>query len=274
MSWERLAVATVSPSIGQLSPIGVARGAYTEITEIVAPDSAAEGERVDVTVKVKNIDTYWDHVIACVAVVDGLRFIDEVVIIPSGGTYSYSGAFLMGGGNVTIYAYTYYPEPYAVPTEWILDDQAQKAVSLAAPPEVYAGTIIGIELEHNGIQEGIPVYNIPQGQTARVHVWGRNDMATTQRLGIHWLVYDPDGILVQDYEDWSTLYYRQGTDHQFIGGRFNLAKPGTYTINIALSMNPSDPEIVDSYYGNLCTVAAAVPEPAFRGFGVTEYITA
>ncbi len=257
MTWERLAVATVSPSIGQLSPIGVARGAYTEITEIVAPDSAAEGERVDVTVKVKNIDTYWDHVIACVAVVDGLRFIDEVVIIPSGGTYSYSGAFLMGGGNVTIYAYTYYPEPYAVPTVWIEDDRAQKDVALA---EVYAGTIIGIELEHNGAQEGLPVYNIPQGQTARVHVWGRNDMATVQRLGIHWLVRDPDGILVEDYEDWSTLYYRQGADHEFLSERrFNLDKPGTYTINIALSMNPADPEIVDSYYGTLCAVAAEAP---------------
>ncbi|MBA7684449.1 hypothetical protein ES703_92844 [subsurface metagenome] len=98
-------------------------------------------------------------------------------------------------------------------------------------------------------------------------------MAATQRLGIHWLVYDPDGILVEDYEDWSLLYYRQGADHEFIGGRFNLNKVGTYTINIALSMNPSDPEIVDDYSGILCAVAAAVPEPEFRGFGLTEYIT-
>ena len=110
-------------------------GTYTDIVEIVAPDSAAQGERVDVTVKVKNIDPYWDHVIACVAVVDSLRFIDEAVAIPSGGTFSYSGAFLMAGRDVTIYAYSYYPKPYAVPTEWILDDQAQKDVLLAALPE-------------------------------------------------------------------------------------------------------------------------------------------
>ncbi|GAI25686.1 unnamed protein product, partial [marine sediment metagenome] len=106
----------------------------------------------------------------------------------------------------------------------------------------------------------LPVYNIPQGQTARVHVWGRNDMATTQKLGIHWLVRDPDRKVVEDYEDWSLLYYRQGADHEFISKRrFNLDKPGTYTINIALSMNRADPEIVDSYYGNLCTVAAVAP---------------
>jgi len=68
--------------------------------------------------------------------------------------------------------------------------------------------------------------------------------------------------VVEDYEDWSLLYYRQGADHEFISERrFNLAKPGTYTINVALSMNPADPEIVDTYYGTLCTVAAVAPPP-------------
>ncbi|GAJ09204.1 unnamed protein product, partial [marine sediment metagenome] len=142
--------------------------------------------------------------------------------------------------------------------EWIEDDRAQKDIALA---EVYAGTIIGIELEHDGIQEGLPVYNIPQGQTARVHVWGRNDMATVQKLGIHWIVRDPDREVVEDYEDWSFLGYRQGADHKFSGGYHKLDKPGTYTINIALSMNPADAKIVDSHYGNLCTVAAVVPPP-------------
>ena len=106
--------------------IQLGAGTHTDIVEIVAPDSAAQGERVDVTVKVKNIDTYWDHVIACVAIVDGLRFIDEAVIIRSGETYPYSGAFLMAGGDVTIYAYTYYPRD----TEWILDDTAQVDIKL------------------------------------------------------------------------------------------------------------------------------------------------
>ena len=266
MTWERLAVATVSPSMGELHPIGVARGTYTEITEIVAPDSAAVGERVDVTVKVRNFDPYWDHLIACVAIVDGLRFIDEVVIIPSGETHSYSGAFLMAGGKVTIYAYSYYP----VGPDWILDDQAQKDIALA---EVYAGTIIGIELEHDGIQEGLPVYNIPQGQTARVHVWGRNDMATVQKLGIHWIVRDPDREVVEDYEDWSLLGYRQGADHKFSGGYHKLDKPGTYTINIALSMSPADPEIVDDYYGTLCTVAVVAPPPEVWEKLATKAIT-
>ena len=129
-------------------------GTYTDIIEIVAPDSAAQRERVNVTIRVQNIDRYWDHVIACVAIVDGLRFIDEAAIIPSEKTYSYSGAFLMAGGDVTIYAYSYYP----VGADWILDDQTQKDISLAAPPEVYTGTISKKEVEYDGRSAGIPAF--------------------------------------------------------------------------------------------------------------------
>jgi len=244
-------------------------GTYTQIVEIVAPSSASAGDWVDVTIKVKNIWTGWVHVWTLGLYDSVERFVDFTDWIPAGSTHEYMGAFIMPDRDVTIHAYTYYEGEDG---GWYFDDEAEKAVSLEEV-EVYTGTIIGIELEHNGIQEGLPVYNIPQGERGLVHVWGRNDMATTQRLGIHWLVYDPDGMLVEDYEDWSTLSYRQGADHEFLGGRFDLSKSGTYTINIALSMNPSDPVIVDDYYGTLCTVAAAVPSPEFRAFGVTEYVT-
>ncbi|MBA7705360.1 hypothetical protein ES703_114188 [subsurface metagenome] len=174
----------------------------------------------------------------------------------------------MGGGDVTIYAYSYYP----VGPDWILDDQAQKAVSLAAPPEVYAGTISRMELEYDEARASIPAYNIPQDKRGLVHIWGRNDMSSNQKMGINWIVRDPDGRIVEEYARWETWWTGPGNAQEFIGGRFYLDKPGTYTINIALSMNPDDPEIVDSYYGTLCTVAAAVPEPEFRGFELAEYI--
>ncbi|GAI89737.1 unnamed protein product, partial [marine sediment metagenome] len=70
---------------------------------------------------------------------DGLRFIDQVAIISAGQTHSYSGAFGMAGGDVTIKAYSYYP----VGPDWILDDTAQKDVTLA---EVFEGTITKKEL--------------------------------------------------------------------------------------------------------------------------------
>ncbi len=110
---------------GQIGYIGA--GTITDIEAIYAPSSASQGERVDVTVRIKNIDTYWDHLVSCRAIYDGsARFIDEAVIIRSGETHSFSGHFTMPGKDVTIYADSYYPYYQ----EWILDDQAQRDVKL------------------------------------------------------------------------------------------------------------------------------------------------
>ncbi len=45
-------------SVPVFLPDVVALGAYTEITEIVAPASATPGSRVDITVKIKNNYSY------------------------------------------------------------------------------------------------------------------------------------------------------------------------------------------------------------------------
>ncbi len=242
-------------------------GKYTDIVDIIAPDSAAQGKRVDVTVKVKNIDPIYDHVIACVAEVDGLRFIDEVAIIDSGKTHSYSGAFLMAGGDVTIYAYSYYP----VGPDWILDDQAQKDVALA---EVFEGTITEKELDYEDKWQSFPLYNIPAGTRTRVRITGRNDMASNQKMGIWWQVKDPDGKVPPggEYSKWELGWTGPGNAQEFIGGSFDLDKEGTYTIAVQLFMDLEAEAVVDDYYGKLCTVEAAVPEPEFREFALTEYV--
>lgn len=129
----------------------VAKGTYTDITRIDAPDSAAQGSRVNVTVRVKNIDTVYYHWIACIAIVNGLRFIDQDAFLAPGETHSYSGAFLMAGGDVTITAYSY----YSYFGEWISDDEASKDVALA---EVFRGTINRKELEYDETRDNIPVY--------------------------------------------------------------------------------------------------------------------
>ncbi|GAJ23352.1 unnamed protein product, partial [marine sediment metagenome] len=87
-----------------------------------------------------------------------------------------------------------------------------------------------------------------------------NDMVTNQKLGIHWIVKDPDGIVVEDYEDWQFGSASPGATHEFISpGRFDLNKPGTWTIAISLAMNPASPVQVASYAGTLCTVKEAPP---------------
>jgi hypothetical protein len=83
-------------------------------------------------------------------------------------------------------------------------------------------------------------------------------------MGIHWVVKDPDGIVVEDYEDWASVLgikieLDPEDDHEFIGGRFDLDKVGTYSIAVSLLMNPDSPVIVDSYEGDLCTTTTEVP---------------
>ena len=81
---------------------------YAEIVEIVAPDKAVEGGRVDVTVKIKNIWT-GSFRIYCVAVVDSVRFIDWLdEVVGPGDTGEFSGAFIMGGADVRILAQSWY----------------------------------------------------------------------------------------------------------------------------------------------------------------------
>ncbi|MBA7619437.1 hypothetical protein ES703_26776 [subsurface metagenome] len=97
--------------------------------------------------------------------------------------------------------------------------------------------------------------SVPIGTSGIVTVWGRNDMTTSQQMGIHWVVKDPDGIIVEDYYAWEMWPYAgPGEEHKFDGGRFDIAKPGTWTISINLLMNQADPVIVDTYDGVLCVV--------------------
>lgn len=171
-------------------------------------------------------------------------------------------------------------DPYTGPVYgWVLieRDSPQCVVEPEPEPEEFAGKISRKELEFSGSGDGIvPVANVPQGVSAKLHVWGRNDMATDQKLGIYWFVADPDGEIAEEYEDWQSWPFSTtppGETHEFISsGQFDLNKVGKYTTWIELLMGSQDnPEIVDRYIGDLCTVVAAVPEPEFRGFGVTEY---
>ncbi|MBA7465039.1 hypothetical protein ES707_00200 [subsurface metagenome] len=124
-------------------------------------------------------------------------------------------------------------------------------------PVEFAGTISRKQLEYDESRASIPVYNIPEGQRGLVHIWGRNDMATSEKLGIYWFVADPDGMVVEEYEDWEWGTTSPGREHEFIGGRFDLDKE-KYTMWVELLMNPDDPEVVDRYIGDLCTVAPEI----------------
>ncbi len=263
----------IYPPVGGPGPIGqlaeVAVGAYTEIVAIDAPASADAGDLITVMVRVKNLYTAPAS-IAITGKYDNtvFSFDPEYSSVGAGSSYTASGQFTMPNKNVRVKVWSF----YWTGTEWYQDDYSYVDIALGAPPGVYAGTISKKELEYDEARAYIPAYNIPQGERGLVHIWGRNDMTSTQRMGIYWIVRDPNGVVVEEYSAWEAWPYTgAGSAHEFIGGRFNLDKPGTYTINIALNMNPDAPEIVDTYYGTLCTVAAAVPESEFSGFGIIDY---
>ena len=97
--------------------------------------------------------------------------------------------------------------------------------------------------------------SVPFGQSGLVHVWGKNDMTTSQVMIISWVVKDPDGVTVESYgDDAGTIGSLQ--EHEFIGGRFDINKAGNWTISIALFMNRAAPVMVASYEGVLCVVTA------------------
>jgi len=133
------------------------------------------------------------------------------------------------------------------------------------------GTITKKELDYQNIWQAFPLYNIPTGTTIRVRIIGRNNMTTIQQMGIAWVVTDPNGIVRESYSAWELWPYTgAGAEHEFIGNGFPLDKVGTWLLNVYLYMDPSNPTVVDSYYGTLCTVVAELV-PAVSEFAVSSF---
>jgi len=125
-------------------------------------------------------------------------------------------------------------------------------------PEALVGSIVKMELEYNESRGTIPA-SVPQGERGLVHIWGRNDMPSRQRLGIGWIVRDPDGNLVEDYKDWSFMRTSTNNTHEFISSRrFDLNKEGTYTLAVSLFIEGFPIEAA-RWDGSLCTVIAFGP---------------
>ena len=111
---------------------------YADIIAITAPDKATPGDKVNVVVKVKNIDPVYSHVVRCIAAFyigsDSFPFLDEVQIISPGETNDFSGSFTMPDVATKVQAFSYYP----VGTEWIYDDTLEKSIGLAELTPVFS----------------------------------------------------------------------------------------------------------------------------------------
>jgi hypothetical protein len=158
---------------------------------------------------------------------------------------------------------------YWTGTGWFYEVEMTKVINLAGAMPV-TGTISQTELEYDSTRAAIPASDIPQGKSGLVHIWGRNDMATSQKMGIAWTLTDPDGVTRESYSTWEAGTTSPGQAHEFIGGRFSLDKSGTWVINVLLYMNPSSPTVVNSYYGTLCSVIST--NPVCTEFQIADYV--
>ena len=108
---------------------------YAQIVEIVAPSQAAPGERVDITVRIKNTYSAAIGIMVGGALEHGvtpwpgISFPENSANVDGGATYSFSGSFVMPDKGVTIHAYSYW---YGADGYWHFDDEMTKVVNLAA----------------------------------------------------------------------------------------------------------------------------------------------
>ena len=148
-------------------------------------------------------------------------------------------------------------------------DCSSEKLSEEVPP---GGTITRKVLEYNESRTSIPADNVPQYERGLVHIWGRNDSAEAQRMGIGWTVTDPNGAILEQYSAWEAWPYTgAGKEHEFIGGRFPLNYVGACRIAVGLYIYPDGTNSVDSYSGTLCTVKAELV-PEFSELKISNYV--
>ena len=117
---------------------------YADIVEIIAPSEAKPGDRVDITVRIKNTYSSSVGIMAGGALEygvspwPGISFPDSSANVDGGVTHSFSGYFTMPDKRVTIHAYSYY---YGSDGYWHFDDEMTRTVNLAEEIDSEFGSI-------------------------------------------------------------------------------------------------------------------------------------
>ncbi len=107
---------------------------YAQIVEIVAPSQAAPGERVDITVRIKNTYSAAIGIMVGGALEygvtpwPGISFPENNANVEGGATQSFAGYLIMPDKAVTIHAYSYW---YGADGYWYLDDEKTRYMAPA-----------------------------------------------------------------------------------------------------------------------------------------------
>lgn len=121
---------------------------YADIKSITAVSEANYGDRVNVSVSVKNLYSA-DIGILVVGVpdysgapsanyIDGMGPRENSKTVGPGSTATFTGSFIMPNAKVTIHIYSYW---YGTDQLWHLDDEMTKVVNLKSVPSSQFGSI-------------------------------------------------------------------------------------------------------------------------------------
>ena len=115
---------------------------YAEIVAVDAPEAAAQGETVDIAIRVKNTYSATISIRVAAGLVCEVEPAPEISFdeyganIEAGAVYAFNGHFVMPGCDVDIYSWSFW---YGADGHWHTDDFVIKTVSNATPSVKFEG---------------------------------------------------------------------------------------------------------------------------------------
>ncbi len=106
---------------------------YADVVEVIAPDRAAAGSTVNVSVRIKNFGSETISIMAGGALEygvtpwPGVTFPNYWANVGPGETHTFQGYFIMPGSTTQVHGYSYW---YGSDGLWHFDDELVKAISL------------------------------------------------------------------------------------------------------------------------------------------------
>jgi hypothetical protein len=251
---------------------------YADIQALtIIPGVAAEGEIVNVNVRIRNLYT------AVISIaISGLFYYDSMAkdinfptpsmnISPGGDGYFY-GSFLMPNKSGTVWVRSWW---YGADGQWHGDDEETGSVTLLV--KEYSGTITDkwINKAPEGNRIPIPAQVVADGNTFEVGVKYKNLSGKTVTVGPRVEVWDPDdpqhagAPRVSPAVDWTGMSHGEELSTEYNICRVD--KPGNWLIRIDLLMNRDNPVVVDTWFGLLFYASEEAPPPEFSEFQISSF---
>ena len=229
-------------------------GAYTDIIDIIMPDSAPAGATVDIEVHIRNTHSASIHINATgrVGTEEGLQFGGEGVAVFAGSEGVFHDSFIMPSQTVTLTIWSWF---WSASGEWVQDDIGTAAITVGGVTGI-AGRIIEMWVNKGAdVRLPFPAAVDPNGQTFEIAVKWKNTSTSSHNARVEIVVRDPTGAVVKDIE---SPYYGMspGTTRENAWNIVAVNRVGEWTTTIKLVT--SGGLELDSFDGVCLNAAGAV----------------